>query len=305
MFNDHHKNERGMQHLLHPKKGMDMLQTDQWLDALVLGRKTSAGLESVLNIIRLDPVAASFMSTQDLADRADINVATVVRAAQFLGFSGWSALKSELRHRYLASMTAENLMREHDDIDAGSTSATFANDVQNLRVLMESVDLAQVRQVATIIADAPRTLVIATGSYAAAGYQLAHMGQLMGRDIELHTAVGTALVNRIRLLQPGDCLVSCNLWRSSKFVVDVARLCADRGARVVAIADRRTAVTDLAEEAILVPSEGVSFVPSIVGAVSAVQALLAEIAAYDPQRTTAALRDVEHMWSRLDLVDPA
>lgn len=282
-----------------------MAQIAEWLDGLALGRKASPGIEAVLTILRTDAGIASFMSTQDLASRANVNVATVVRAAQFLGFSGWSALKSELRHRYLASLTAEKLLSEHDASPLGLAGSSLTNDVRNMTRLADSISPEQFMRAAAILAAADRVVVLATGSYAAAGFQLAHVGQWMGRDIELHTASGTALVNRLRLLKPGDSLVSCNLWRASKFVLEVVRVAAQRGIRIVAIADRQTAITDLAEEALLVPSEGVTFMPSTVAAVATVQALLAELSAVDPDRTMTALRDTEELWGKLDLVEPA
>lgn len=282
-----------------------MQQIAEWFDGLALGRKASPGIDAVLSILRSDTGRASFMSTQDLATRANVNVATVVRAAQFLGFSGWSALKSELRHRYLASLTAEKLLTERAAAPSGLASTSVSNDVNNLSRLSHSIDFQQIARAAAIIGSAERTIVLSTGSYAAAGFQLAHVGQWMGRDVELHTASGTALVNRLRMLRPGDCLVSCNLWRASKFVLEVVRVAARRGIRIVAIADRQTAITDLAEEALLVPSEGTTFMPSIIGAVATVQALLAELSVIDPARTMAALQDTEGLWGELDLVDPA
>lgn len=282
-----------------------MLQIAEWFEGLTLGRGASPSIEAVLQILRTDAGRASFMSTQEVASRAHVNVATVVRAAQFLGFSGWSALKSELRHRYLASLTAEKLLTERAVPPSGLAGTSLANDAQNVTRLAGSINREQVARAAAILGAAERTIVLSTGSYAAAGFQLAHVGQWMGRDIELHMASGTALVNRLRMLKAGDCLVSCNLWRASKFVLEVVRVAARRGIRIVAIADRQTAITDLAEEALLVPSEGTTFMPSIVGAVATVQALLAELSAIDPARTMDALRDTEGLWGELDLVDPA
>ena len=282
-----------------------MLQIAEWFEGLILGRRPSPGIEAVLSILRTDTGPASFMSTKEVASRAQVNVATVVRAAQFLGFTGWTALKSELRHRYLASLTAEKLLSERPVPATGLAGTSLSNDVRNMTRLAASISPDQISRAAAILASARRTIVLATGSYAAAGFQLSHMGQWMGRDIELHTASGTALVNRLRMLAPGDCLVSCNLWRASKFVLEVVRVAEERGIRIVAIADRQTSITDLAEEALIVPSEGVTFMPSTVGAVATIQALLTELSSIDPALTMAALRDTEELWADLDLVDPA
>jgi DNA-binding MurR/RpiR family transcriptional regulator len=281
-----------------------MLQLDAWLESLILDRKVSSGTRLVIAAIEDDPGAASYLSAQKLAGQAAVNVATVVRTAQFLGFSGWPAMKSELRHRYLATMTSEGLLAEHAFSTTGLTQATIAADLRNLNVIARTIDEQQVKRVAGIIAGAGRTAIVASGSYAAPGVQLSHMGQMMGHDIELLTSSGTGLVNRIKLLGEGDCFLACNLWRSSKFVHSIAEIAKARGARIVVLADRRSPLSDLAEEAFIVPSEGVSFVPSIVGSVSVVQAILAELATINPEQTTAALRDVEALWTALDLVEP-
>ncbi len=281
-----------------------MIQFDTWLESLILDRKISSGTRLVVAAIKADPGASSYLSAQKLADQACVNVATVVRAAQFLGFDGWPAMKSELRHRYLATMTSEGVLAAHATVTTGLTQATIASDLSNLNVLARTIDDEQVKRVAAIIADAGRTAVVAAGSYAAPGIQLSHMGQMMGHDIELLTSSGTSLVNRIKLLGEGDCFLACHLWRSSKFVHSVAEIAKARGARIVVLADRRSPLSDLADEAFLVPSEGISFVPSIVGAMSVVQAILAELATINPEQTTAALRDVEALWAALDLVEP-
>lgn len=281
-----------------------MLQLDAWLESLLLDRKVSSGTRHVLAAIKDDPGASSYLSAQKLADQASVNVATVVRTAQFLGFPGWPAMKSELRHRYLATMTSEGLLTEHAIPNTGLTQAAIAADMRNLNVIARTISEEQVKRVAGIIATARRTAVVAAGSYAAPGIQLSHMGQMMGHDIELLTSSGTSLVNRIKLLGEGDCFLACHLWRSSKFVHSVAEIAKARGARVVVLADRRSPLSDLAEESFLVPSEGISFVPSIVGAMSVVQAILAELATINPDKTTTALRDVEALWKALDLVDP-
>jgi DNA-binding MurR/RpiR family transcriptional regulator len=213
-------------------------------------------------------------------------------------------MKSELRHRYLATMTSEGLLAEHTVSTTGLTHATISADLRNLTAISRTIDERQVKRVASIIAGARRTAVVASGSYAAPGVQLSHVGQMMGHDIELLTSSGTRLVNRIKFLKEGDCFLACNLWRSSKFVHSVAEIAKARGARIIVLADRRSPLSDLADEALIVPSEGVSFVPSLVGAVSVVQAILAELAAINPDQTLAALRDVEALWAALDLVEP-
>lgn len=275
-----------------------------WLEALVGGRKTSQATQRVLEVLRQDPGGTFDLSAQKIADRAQVNVASVVRAAQFLGFRGWPALKHEIRHRYLATLSTEQLLQVHEHPHDSPAQASLEADMANLRAFAAQIDVPQIQRIAEAIATARRTFVMATGSYAAPGTQLSHVGQYLGHDIELHTAMSTGLVSRMRLLQPGDCVVSCAVWRSTTWILEVTKLARERGARIVVIADRRTALSDLSDEAVIVPSEGASFVTSMTAAMSVTQAVIAELAARDTEATVRNLRDIEGLWRVLDLVDP-
>ncbi|UUX60450.1 MurR/RpiR family transcriptional regulator [Glutamicibacter halophytocola] len=281
-----------------------MSELAQWLEALVGGRKTTQATQRVLEVLRQDPGGTFDLSAQKVADRADVNVASVVRAAQFLGFRGWPALKHEIRHRYLATLSTEQVLQEHAGPHDSPARASLDADMANLKAFAAQIDLPQIRRIAELISKAGRTFVMATGSYAAPGAQLSHVGQYLGHDIELHTAMSTGLVSRLRLLRPGDCVVSCAVWRSTAWILEVTKLARERGASIVVIADRRTALSDLSNEAVIVPSEGVSFVTSMTAAMSATQAVVAELAALDTEATVRNLRDIEGLWRTLSLVDP-
>ena len=111
----------------------------------------------------------SYASTSEAAALAGVNVATVVRAAQLLGFSGWPALRGEARSRYLSSLSASEVLSEHA---AGAESPAWASvrsDLRNLQSLSQMLDPEQVESVARLIHDAGTTVVLGSGSFAAPG----------------------------------------------------------------------------------------------------------------------------------------
>jgi hypothetical protein len=52
----------------------------------------------------------------------------------------------------------------------------------------------------------------------------------------------------------------------------------------------------------MVPAEGVAFFPSLTAGIAVVQAMVAQLAAIDPPRTSASIEAAEGMWSTFGLL---
>jgi DNA-binding MurR/RpiR family transcriptional regulator len=273
-----------------------------WVQELTAGRAVGPAAARVLDVLSGEPRLASFASTAELAEHAGVNVATVVRAAQQLGFSGWPALRLEVRNRYLASLSAGQLLTEHEAVTAPAADAVRC-DIGNLESLARTLDAGQVGRIAGLIARARRTLVLGSGTFAAPGLQLAHLSQTMGHDVRLQRQGGTVLVNELRQLARGDCFVVFNMWWLPRQIFDAARVASGRGAHVVVVTDRR-GFEEVATEVVLVPSEGVSLFPSLTAAMAVTHGVLAELARTDEQATRRAVAEAESLWRDFDLFDP-
>src|SRR5262249_55092241 len=142
----------------------------------------------VLATLLAQPRRASYSSAAEFADLVGVNVATVVRTAQALGFAGWPALQQELRARYLSSLSAPQVADEHAGSDSPGTAA-IRRDLENV-ALLARIDSAAIRGLAAAIAKARKTIVVAIGSYTAVGLALAHNAQLAGYDAVLASGYG-------------------------------------------------------------------------------------------------------------------
>src|SRR4051794_22967780 len=193
--------------------GMD---TEDDLEGWLRSRLPERGLRpksaAVLEVLVSQPRRASFGSTAELAQLAGVNVATVTRTAQALGFAGWPALQQELRARYISSLSAPQVAEEHRGVDSPG-SASLRRDLDSLALLNRRFDEGVLREVARAIAAARRTLVIADGSYAAVGIALAHNARLAGYDVHAVTAGDAELANQTAKLTSDDVLVAISFWR--------------------------------------------------------------------------------------------
>ncbi|WP_043500849.1 hypothetical protein [Georgenia sp. SUBG003] len=272
-----------------------------WIRTRLGDRTPGSGTGRVLHALATHPRKMSFASTAEAAALAGVNAATVVRAAQLLGFGGWPQLRAEVRSRFLSGLSASAVLAEHAPTDEGPVGSSLRRDIQNLHDLALLIDDAQIERVARLMFDARVTVVLGSGSYAGPGIQLSHLAQLIGHDVRLHQVAGTGLYNAVNLLGPQDCLVAFHLWRSPWEVINAVRTAAAAGVRVVLVSDQTDEVSALADEVLLVPSEGASMFPSLTATTTVVQAVFAAMVAVDPAGAAAATDRVEEIWRRYSL----
>lgn len=167
-----------------------------------------------------------------------------------------------------------------------------------MNALASSMDIATVEKIATSIATAQRTIILGTGSYAAPGTLLSHNAQCMGYPVYLSAGPLTGMINDIRLLQAGDCVLSFSIWKTSRDVSLLSQIARDRSVNLIVVADRHSHLANIADELILVPSESAGATASVTCAVAVVQCLLGALSDHAPDRTRMALEDLDQIWEQ-------
>lgn len=277
-----------------------------WVDRLTQERSPSPAIAKVIDVLRADPELCAFATTHDLARAAGVNVATVTRTAQFLGFGGWPAFVIDYRGQYLATLTAGRLLTGGGQEGAGVRGlASVLEDVRILGVLTEALDEQIISEAARVLRGARRGVVLATGVYAGPATQLAHSAQLLGCDLVLCSGSVSSQMAAVRRLTAEDVLIVFNIWKTTDAVNRLALAGAERGVPLIAFTDRSTPVAEAAEVTITVPSESPRFLPSTIPVVSAIQALLAEIAEQDRPAAQRHLREADEWWQRFGVISEA
>ncbi|MGW1678105.1 MurR/RpiR family transcriptional regulator [Saccharopolyspora sp. NPDC002376] len=274
---------------------------EAWLRGRVPERGLRSKGASVLEVLLTQPRRVSYSSAAEAAELAGVNVATVSRTAQALGFSGWSDLQRELRARYLSSLSAPEVAAAQR-IEGELGGASLRRDLESLAVLNRRLDEQQLRTIAEAIAQARRVLIIANGSYVAIGSALGHNVQLAGYDATV-VRNDADLANSMSRIEPGDVLVAISFWRLYQSTVTAAEEAHSRGARVFALTDAASpALAAAAEEVVLIPAEGVAFFPSLAPGLAVAQAIVAQLSTVDPDRTRRSIEAAETQWSRFGLL---
>ena len=273
-----------------------------WLRARLPGRGVGGRSHAVLTTLVSHPSRASYGTAAELAALAGVNVATVTRTAQRLGFDGWPQLRRELRARYLSHLSAPQVAEQHAELAIGASSPLQC-DVNALALVTRSPVISQITTVAAAIASARRTYVVADGSYAALALALTHNVRLAGYDVEDVVDGGAAVANRVATVGPSDVVLLISFWRLYKTAVTAAQGAHTAGARVFLLTDATSPdLADHVEQILVVPAEGTSFFPSLTSGLAVLQAIVTELATLDPQRSQASVAAAEAQWQRFGLL---
>ncbi|TDC91859.1 MurR/RpiR family transcriptional regulator [Saccharopolyspora aridisoli] len=274
---------------------------ESWLRGRVPERGLRSKGASVLQVLLTQPRRVSYSSAAEAAELAGVNVATVSRTAQALGFSGWSDLQQELRARYLSSLSApEVAAAQQTEGELGG--ASMRRDLESLALLTRRLDEQLLRTTAEAIAQSRRTVIVANGSYFSVGSALGHNVQLAGYEATV-VHDDAELANAVSRIEPGDVLIAISFWRLYQSTVTAAQEAHDRGARVFALTDAASpALAAASEQILLIPAEGVAFFPSLVPGLAVAQAIAAQLSTVDPDRTRRSIEAAETQWSRFRLL---
>ncbi|TQI65318.1 RpiR family transcriptional regulator [Bosea sp. AK1] len=276
---------------------------EEWLHALKNNPQISKSCERVIQCIIEGVEQASYATAAEVAACAGVNTATVSRAAQFLGFDGWTELRSEIRNRYLSTLSPVQLRDAHRSKASGEPlEDAISLYMEHLASLRRTFDRSLVKKTAQALAGAKRRVIIASGSSAVAGRLLGHHAGLAGYRCEI-LEDPVSISNNISDLCSDDVVVIFTVWRLYRWALFATEFCRERGVPVYLITDSvNTPVADKADHALVVPSEGFSFFPTVLPSICLVEAISAALFDVDADNSRNYLESAEKKWDELGIL---
>ena len=254
---------------------------------------------TVIAYIEHNPKFAAFATTAELGARTGVHPSTIVRLSQLLGYPGFPEFQEALRHRYLNSLDAIGVMdaysgAHHSDV----VLASLDQDIRNLSATRSTLDRDAVRQIAAIIQRARSVLIVGAGSHAGIAIIFSHLCRFMGYPVDAEIRGGVALAARISNIGSDDVIIGTAAWLVVHETRESIAFARERGAATVAIVDSRaSALAQVADHVLVTRTESVSFYQSMIGPLTILNALIAELAAsaetdaQERMRTSNALFD--------------
>ncbi|ATF88508.1 MurR/RpiR family transcriptional regulator [Burkholderia gladioli] len=241
-----------------------------------------------------DEVAVSSM--RKLAQRAQVQPASLVRLAQQFGFPGWNELRDLFVAR-LRTRPAPMTQRARSLVKPGGKAA-LAQDLlaaqqhnlagtagQNERAMLEA---------AKLIRKAQHVHVAGFRSCYPVAFGFVYAYRLFRPSVSLLAGVAGSLEMELRAIGRHSVTVIVSFAPYSAEATRVATIARDRGSRVVAITDSSVSpIALLADLTLLFSHDSPSFFPSLVAAHALTEGLVAQLLALEGGEAVAALERTE------------
>ena len=235
-----------------------------------------------------------FLSSRQLAQRHNVDTATIVRTAQALGYERFGEFARDLRGHFLHTLTPYAVMQAvasrettlHDRV-----RQTLHEDLDHIRALQSSLVPELVIALARQIHKSRRIVVVGVDLASSLSVFLAYSLTALGFDAEAPAGSAGNLLHHVRFLTRKDLLVAISFRKCLRETVEAARLARTRQVPTFAITDSGDGpLARYCDRYLAVSIESSSIAGSYVAAMSALNAVIVACTHLSPKRSLAALK---------------
>jgi DNA-binding MurR/RpiR family transcriptional regulator len=240
-----------------------------------------------------------FLSSRELAKRYDVDVGTIVRTIQALGYKRYAEFTSDLRAHFVARINPYTVMKAATKKGRRSVSDHIRDCIElggnNLGALRSELDPTKIIELARRISRSRRVVIVGGDLAATLSYYFAYLLVAYGGyDAEAPVGSQTHLNQKMSLLGPKDLVVAISFGRCLRTTVEAAIHAREHGAATFGITDsNRSPIARFCDSCLIVPTASAELSLSYVAPTSAIEAVLTACAYLNPQRTLAVLKRKE------------
>ncbi|MGD8562362.1 MAG: MurR/RpiR family transcriptional regulator [Desulfarculaceae bacterium] len=255
------------------------------------------------------PETVGFLSVSDLAKRAGVSVATVVRFCNQLGYEGYAHLGREIQQTIQAELStlgrfklSQGVPKLTDGHPVSSFERAVAQDMENLASMVKNVKASDFSQAVEWMAGADRVLIVGTMASASLAKYFGYMAAKILPMLKVVTASGAEYDSFLSELGPKSLVFLLAFPRYPRETLELGQATKRMGAKIVAITDAHySPVVPLADIVFYVPIGGPALIDAYAAPVAFIRALVSELSGLNPKSTERALRRFEKFATDLDL----
>ena len=260
----------------------------------------SKGQRLIAKYIEEHSDKVAFMTASRLGATVGVSESTVVRFATEIGYSGYPALQQAMQEMIRSKLTSVQRLEMTSSNIAPERllDAVLEQDIDILRRTKETVNREDFYRAADALQRAQRVYILGAGSSLALATFLSHYFRLVFDTVHLVEATSEAtILQQMIHAGEGDAIIAISFPRHSKKAAKPLQYASDRGVSTIAITD--SPLSPLARHAshvLLARSDMVSFVDSLVGPLSLINALIVTVAIRRKGEVADTLRKIENIW---------
>ena len=256
------------------------------------------------------PESVAFLSITDLAKEAGVSQATIVRFCNMLGYNGYTQLSREAQQSIQVELGSAGRFRVVHGMRRESTKkkapsifeSVLECEIENLINLSKNIKTTDFYLCMDMMAEADLICIVGCmGSSCLATFFGDMLSKFFPRVKVLHAhSVMTSAVYQQLTENSLVFLISFPLY--ARETLDLGRLAAEKGARIVVITDSNTSpVVTLATLSFFVRVKIHSYVESYSAPIAFINALITELSERSPEKTEEALLRYDDYTSQMNI----
>ncbi len=246
-----------------------------------------------------------FLNIQELSKATNVSVASIVRVAQGIGFSGFNELRAAISNSLKSQLNNKEIFPLFEKHDAQKDLLTeVANlDIKNINDTLHLIDRENVNKIVSTVLSANKVYTAGLGiSYLLAeilAYQLMQVG--VDASVLKHTSI--LFHEQILFLNKNDLLISFSFPPYSKETIDAAKFAKDRGIKVVSFTNKDASpVTFYSEFYLTIKSDNMLFTNSFAAISVMINAIATQCALQNKLRANSFLNETQKIMENQKLI---
>lgn len=264
----------------------------------------SKGQRAIANFILDNYDKAAFMSATKLGLLVHVSESTVVRFAMQLGYDGYTSMQRDLQELIRGRLTSLQRMQsngielEGADLMVG----VLQRDLVRLRHVVEHADGEAFERAVETVVNARRIYIVGFRSSSFLAGYLNFYYRLIFNNVTLVQGGAAGTFDQMFRVREGDVVIVISFPRYSELAIKALEFAHDRGAQIVGITDSEISpICEMADTALLVRNEMISFIDSLSAPMSMVNALILATAQRKGADVSAAFEEMEEVWERFGI----
>ena len=266
----------------------------------------SKGQKLIAQYILKNYDKVAFMTACKLGETVGVSESTVVRFANALGYSGYPKLQDalqELIKNKLTTVQRVDMVKEFND-DSAILKKIVKSDIDNIKDTLDEIDEKAFEEASNRILKARRIYILGMrSSFTIAQYLGFYLGIILDSVHVIRTDMGDAFEQVVKINED-DVLIAISFPRYSTKSYQIVSYAKEKGAHIISLTDSLFApVASFTDNLLLVKSNMVSFVDSLVPALSIANALIVSVGMKEKEDIKQHFDDLEAIWEKYSVYD--
>lgn len=243
-----------------------------------------------------------FLNIEDLAKKANVSKATIVRLSKSLGYKGYPEFQKEQRLLFRNKLTSTSRLQKtvrkvtnEEDV----LIKVLQTDLDNIAETLKQISIPEFRKFLKAIDLAERIIIVGLRSAYSLATFLGIALEFLQKNVWVAQPGIGDMWDRMLGLKKGDIVIGISFPRYTKQTVEVLHFAKQKGVKTLAVTD--SLVSPLAQHADVVLTARCkldSFIESFTAPLSLINAIVTALGVLSKNSSMKSLKELEGVWEK-------